>query len=292
MSLHVRRRTIFGFLGPAVIALALVGIAPLLYALWKSFHDFNLTKANQQRFVWFENYSYTLTDPTFWAAMGKTATLFVVAVPIQIALGLTIALLLHKPGLGLWKALTRLALVLPMATTYAVVGLLAQVTLNQKYGVFNQIMGWFGVEPINFIGDPDNAFWGVVFWDVWQWTPFVALILLAGLSTVPPEIEEAAKLETRSGWTVLRHVQLPYLVPSLVAVLILRTADTLKLFDMVFTMTRGGPGNATEFIAILIERTGNRQFDIGLASAQSVILLVITIVLARLYIRAFYREAR
>ena len=102
----------------------------------------------------------------------------------------------------------------------------------------------------------------------------MALVLLAGLSTVPPEIEEAAQLETKSHWTVLRHVQLPFLIPSLVAVLILRTADTLKLFDMPFTMTRGGPGSATEFIAILIERVGNRQFDIGMASAQSIIMLV------------------
>lgn len=291
MAVPVRRRTILAFLGPAVFALAIVGIAPLLYAAWKSLHDFNLTKVAQQRFVGLSNYGEVLTDATFWAAMGRTATLFVIAVPVQVALGLGIALLLHRPGLGFWKALTRLALVLPMATTYAVVGLLAQVTLNQKYGVFNQMLGWIGIEPVNFIGDPRMAFVGVVFWDIWQWTPFVALILLAGLSTVPPEVEEAAQLETRSGWTVLRHVQLPFLIPSLVAVLILRTADTLKLFDMVFTMTRGGPGNATEFIAILIERVGNRQFDIGMAAAQSVILLVITIILARLYIRLFYREA-
>lgn len=291
MTFRVRRRTLIGFLGPAVFALAVVGIGPLLFALWKSLHYFNLTKVSQQRFVWFDNYGTVLSDPTFWAAMGKTGTLFIIAVPIQIAAGLIIALVLHQPALGFWKALTRLALVLPMATTYAVVGLLAQVMLNQKYGVFNQMLGWIGIEPINFIGDPENAFIGVIFWDVWQWTPFVALVLLAGLSTVPPEVEEAARLETRSGWTVLRYVQLPFLIPSLVAVLILRTADTLKLFDMVFTMTRGGPGNATEFIAILIERTGNRQFDIGMASAQSVILLIITIVLARLYIRLFYREA-
>ena len=104
-------------------------------------------------------------------------------------------------------------------------------------------------------------------------------------------LEEAAELETRAWWTVLRHVQLPFLLPSLLAVLILRTADTLKLFDTVFTMTRGGPGNATEFIAVLIERTGNRQFDVGLASAQAIILLAITVALARLYVRLFYRDA-
>jgi len=292
MTARVPRRTILAFLGPSVLALLLVGIVPLLYAVWKSLHDFNLTKLNRQKFVGLENYGTVLTDAAFWAAMGRTATLFFISVPVQIALGLTIALLLHRPGLGLFKTLTRLTLVLPMATTYAVVGLLAQVTMNQKYGVFNQMLGWIGIEPINFIGDPFNAFVGVIFWDVWQWTPFVALVLLAGLSTVPPEIEEAAQLETKSWWTILRHVQLPFLIPSLVAVLILRTADTLKLFDMVFTMTRGGPGNATEFIAILIERVGNRQFDIGMASAQSIVLLAITIVLARLYIRMFYREVR
>jgi len=292
MTARVKRRTILAFLGPSVLALLTVGIVPLGYAVWKSLHDFNLTRIARQRFVGLDNYATVLADPVFWAAVGRTATLFVIAVPIQIALGLMIALLLHRPGLGFFKTFTRLSLVLPMATTYAVVGLLAQVTLNQKYGVFNQMLGWIGIAPINFIGDPRNAFIGVIFWDVWQWTPFVALVLLAGLSTVPPEIEEAAQLETKSWWTVLRHVQLPFLIPSLVAVLILRTADTLKLFDMVFTMTRGGPGNATEFIAILIERVGNRQFDIGLASAQSVILLAITIVLARLYIRMFYREVR
>jgi multiple sugar transport system permease protein len=111
------------------------------------------------------------------------------------------------------------------------------------------------------------------------------------LTTVPSEIEEAARLETRRWFTVLRYVQLPYLLPGLTAVLILRTADTLKLFDMVFTMTRGGPGASTELISLMIQRVGFRAFDQGLASAQAVILLIITIVLSRLYIRLVYREA-
>jgi len=275
-----------------VFALAAVGIAPLLYAAWKSLHFFNLTKVNQQEFVGLANYASVLTDGVFWQSMGRTAVLFVVSVPLQIVFGLGIALLLHRPGLGLLRSVTRLSLVLPMATTYAVVGLLAQVMFNIKYGVVNQLLGFLGVDPINWIGDPVNAYLAVIFWDIWQWTPFVALVLLASLSNVPPEIEEAARLETGKWWTILRHIQLPFLVPGLVAVLILRTADTLKLFDMVFTMTRGGPGSATEFIAILIERTGNRQFDIGMASAQSIILLVITVLLARAYIRFFYREVR
>lgn len=292
MSSHVKRRTIFAFLGPSVAALVIVGIIPLGYALWRSFYDFNLIRLARTKFVGFDNYAEVLTSDAFWGSMGRTALLFILSVPVQLVIGLTIALVLHRPGLSLLKVFTRLALVLPMATTYAVVGLLAQVMMNQKYGVINQILGWIGIDPINFIGDPTNAFIGVVFWDIWQWTPFVALVLLAGLSTVPTEIEEAATLETKSHWTVLRYVQLPFLIPSLVAVLILRTADTLKLFDMPFTMTRGGPGNATEFIAVLIERIGNRQFDIGLASAHSIIMLIVTIVLARIYIHLFYKEIR
>lgn len=292
MTARVKTSTIIAFLGPSVFALAMVGIAPLFYAAWKSLHFFNLTKANQQEFVGLSNYASVLSDEVFWQSMARTAVLFLVSVPLQVVLGLGIALLLHQPGLGILRSITRLSLVLPMATTYAVVGLLAQVMFNIKYGVVNQLLGFLGVEPVNWIGDPVNAYIAVVFWDIWQWTPFVALVLLASLSNVPPEIEEAARLETGKWWTILRHIQLPFLVPGLVAVLILRTADTLKLFDMVFTMTRGGPGSATEFIAILIERTGNRQFDIGMASAQSIILLVITVLLARAYIRFFYREVR
>ena len=289
---RVKRLTLFGFLGPAVLSLALVGIAPLVFAVWTSLRDYNLTRLARQKFVGLDNYAKVLTDEVFWQAMGRTFTLLAVALPLQLALGMGIALLLHRPGLGFLKTLTRLTLVVPMATTYAVVGLLAQVMFNLRYGVVNQLLGFVGIGPIDWIGDPDMAFVAVIFWDVWQWTPFCALVLLAGLTTVPGEIEEAARLETKSWWTILRHVQAPFLMPGITALLILRTADTLKLFDMVFTFTRGGPGAATEFVSLMIQRVGFRAFDQGLASAQAVILLAITILLSQLYIRIFYREAR
>ncbi|WP_187430311.1 Trehalose transport system permease protein SugA [Roseobacter fucihabitans] len=284
---RISGRTIFAFIGPAVIALAAIGIVPLLYAAWTSLHFFNLTKLKNARFIGLENYREVLTDEVFWQAMGRTFFLLGTSLPLQIGLGMIIALVLHQPGLNILKTLARLSLVLPMATTYAVVGLLGQVMFNQKFGVVNQLMG--GAD-INWIGDGTNAFIMIVFWDVWQWTPFVALVLLAGLTMVPGEVEEAARLETKSRWTVLRYVQLPFLLPGLVAVLILRTADTLKLFDMVFTLTRGGPGASTEFISLMIQRVGFRGFDQGLASAQAIILLIITIVLAQIYIRVFYKE--
>ena len=286
-----QRLTILAFLGPAVLTLLAIGIVPLGFALYTSFHRYQLTNLKKTPFIGFENYVTVLTDPVFWQAMGRTMTFLIMVLPLQIVIGLAIALLLHQPGLSILKTLTRLSLVIPMATTYAVVGLLGQVMFNIKYGVINQMLGWIGISPINWIGDPTNAFIAIAFWDVWQWTPFCALVFLAGLSTVPAEIEEAAKLDTNRWWDIVRHIQLPFLIPGLTAILILRTADTLKLFDMVFTMTRGGPGSSTELISLMIQRVGFRGFDQGLASAQAVILLIITIILAQLYIRYFYREA-
>lgn len=291
MDTSNRRLTILAFLGPAVLTLLAIGIVPLGFALYTSFHRYKLTSLKKTPFIGLENCATVLTDLAFWQAMGRTMTFLVMVLPLQILLGLLIALVLHQPGLSVLKTLTRLSLVIPMATTYAVVGLLGQVMFNIKYGVVNQMLGWIGISPVNWIGDPVNAFITIAFWDVWQWTPFCALVFLAGLSTVPAEIEEAVKLDTNRRWDVVRHIQLPFLVPGLTAILILRTADTLKLFDMVFTMTRGGPGSSTELISLMIQRVGFRGFDQGLASAQAVILLISTIILSQLYIRYFYSEA-
>jgi len=270
--------------------LLVIGIGPLIFAVYTSLHRYQLTNLRNTRFLGLENYQFVLTDPVFWEAMGRTMKLLVIVLPVQIAIGLGIALLLHKPGLSVLRTLTRLTLVIPMATTYAVVGLLGQVMFNIKYGVVNQLIGFLGIAPVNWIGDPSNAFVLICFWDIWQWTPFCTLVLLAGLTMVPVEVEEAARLETKNWWTVLRYVQLPFLIPGLTAILILRTADTLKLFDMVFTLTRGGPGSATELISLMIQRVGFRGFDQGVASAQAIILLAITIILSQLYIKYFYRE--
>ncbi len=286
------RRTCFAFLGPAVLSLLTIGIVPLVFAVYTSLHRYQLTNLKRTKFLGLENYQSVLTDPVFWEAMGRTMKLLLIVLPIQVAIGLGIALLLNKPGLSLLRTLTRLTLVIPMATTYAVVGLLGQVMFNIKYGVVNQLIGYLGFSPVNWIGDPANAFIVICFWDIWQWTPFCTLVILAGLTVVPLEIEEAARLETKNWWTVLRYVQFPFLIPGLTAILIFRTADTLKLFDMVFTLTRGGPGSATELITLMIQRVGFRGFDQGLASAQAIILLAFTIILSQLYIRFFYKEVQ
>ncbi|MBC8055548.1 MAG: sugar ABC transporter permease [Rhizobiales bacterium] len=285
------RWTPLWFLAPAVVTLFAIGIYPTLFAFVTSLRRYNLTRARDGfPFVGFENYQSVLTDSTFWETLGRTAAFYLTVMPIELALGMVIALMLHRPGWGFMRSLVRVSLVVPLATTYAVVGLIGRLIFNRDFGVANQFGSWLGLPALDWLGSQAGAFAAIAIMDVWQWTPFCALIFLAGLSMVPNEVEEAARLETSSHAALLRHVQLPYLLPGLTAVLILRSADILKLFDMVFTMTRGGPGAATELVSIYIQRVGFRIFDMGTASAQALLLLVLTIVLSRVFITVFYRE--
>ncbi|RFC69497.1 MULTISPECIES: carbohydrate ABC transporter permease [Mesorhizobium] len=285
------RWTPLWFLAPAVLTLFLIGIYPTIFALVTSFRQYNITRPRDGfPFIGFENYINVLSDSTFWSSLLLTARFYVTVLPIQIVLGVAIALLLHKPGMGFLKSLARVTLVVPLATTYAVVGLIGRLIFNRDFGVANQFLNWIGFPGFDWLGSQSGAFAAIAIMDIWQWTPFCALLFLAGLSMVPGEIEEAARLETSSKLALLRYVQLPYLLPGLTAVMILRSADVLKLFDMVFVMTRGGPGSATDLVSVYIQRVGFRVFDLGTASAQAILLLILTIVISRLYIRLIYRE--
>lgn len=285
------RWTPFWFLAPAVLTLLAIGIYPTIFAIVTSFRRYNIARPRDGfPFVGLENYANVLSDQTFWNTLALTGRFYITAVPIQIVLGMMIALMLHRPGWGFLRSVARVSLVVPLATTYAVVGLIGRLVFNRDFGVANQFISWFGFPGFDWLGSTTGAFAAIVIMDVWQWTPFCALIFLAGLSMVPVDIEEAAQLETRSKWALLRYVQLPYLLPGLTAVLILRSADVLKLFDMVFVMTRGGPGAATDLVSVYIQRVGFRVFDMGTASAQAILLLILTIILSRLYIRVLYRE--
>jgi multiple sugar transport system permease protein len=285
------RWTPFWFLAPAVFALLAIGIYPTLFALVTSFRRYNIARPREGfPFIGFDNYVNVLGDATFWDSLLLTGRFFLTVLPFQLVLGIAIALLLHRPGLGFLRTLARVSLVVPLATTYAVVGLVGRLIFNSDFGVANQFLNAVGIGGFDWLGSPSGAFIAIAVMDIWQWTPFCALIFLAGLSMVPVEIEEAARLETPSKLALLRHVQLPYLLPGLTAILILRSADVLKLFDMVFVMTRGGPGSATDLISVYVQRIGFRVFDMGTASAQAILLLILAILLSRLYIRIFYKE--
>ena len=282
----------FFFLAPAVIVLLLVGIYPLLFAAWNSLHEFILPRVARYGtpFVWFQNYLSLLSDQSFREALTRTFVFLLINLPIQLALGTGIALLLHKPGNELVKNISRVCLVIPMATTFAVVGLMGRLMFNNDFGIITYLWNLVLGHQVEWLADPNLAFVSISIMDCWQWTPFCALVLLSSLTMVPVEIEEAARLETDKWWHVLWRVQLPFMLPGITAILILRTADILKMFDVIFIMTRGGPGSATELISIFIQRVGFRAFDQGMASAQAIVMLIISIVLSRIYIRFVYHE--
>jgi multiple sugar transport system permease protein len=278
-------------IAPAVIALLLIGIYPLIYALRTSFQLYQVTKPYLGTpWVGFANYATALQDALFWSALSRTGLFFVYTVPVQIVLGVAIALLLTSTRWRRLSGITRVLLVLPIATTPTVVGLIGRLVYNRDFGLFNWALGLIGVGPINWLGDPNAAMATIALTDTWQWLPFVALVAMSGLTSVPPEIIEASRLDTNRAWETFRNVQLPYLLPGLTAVLIIRTADILKLFDMIFVLTRGGPGVSTDLVSVYVQRVGFRVFDMGLASAQAILLLVLCNVLAQAYIRIFYRE--
>lgn len=276
---------------PAIVVLLLIGIYPLLFAFNMSVRVYQLSKPYLgHAFVGFENYLTVFNDPLFWQSMARTAQFFLYTIPLQLLLGIGIALLLDGTR---WRALsyvTRVALVLPIAMTPTVVGLVGRLLFNRDFGFINYVLSLLDIPPVSWLGEPVAAMATIALTDIWQWTPFFALVMLSGLATIPADVIEAIQLETRSGWEIFRHIQLPYLWPGITAVLIIRTADILKLFDMVFVLTRGGPGVSTELISLYIQRVGFRVFDMGVASAQAILLLILCIILSRLYIRLFYRE--
>ncbi|MCC6314939.1 MAG: sugar ABC transporter permease [Thermomicrobiales bacterium] len=276
---------------PAVVALLLIGVYPLIYALRTSFQQFLVTKPYLGTpFVGLANYSAALGDPFFRDSLVRTGVFFLLTVPIQVVLGIAVALLLTSSRWRRLSAVTRVLLVLPIATTPTVIGLIGRLIYNRDFGLLNWAFSLIGLGPFNWLGEPKAAMITVALTDTWQWMPFVALVAMSGLTSVPPDIVEASKLETSDVWETFRNVQLPFLLPGLTAVLIIRTADILKMFDMIFVLTRGGPGVSTELVSIYVQRVGFRIFDMGLASAMAILLLILCNVLAQLYIRIFYRE--
>ena len=285
-------RTAWAFILPAFILLLVIGLYPLLYAAWVSLHSYHLDAPYLgMPFVYLSNYGAAFRDPLFLGALKRTGLFLVLALGFELILGGAIALLLDRKENAALRAVTRVALVVPIAMTPVVVGLIGQLVFNEQFGLVNYVLGLIGMRPIDWLGNPLHAFITITVMQIWQWTPFVALVLLASLSTVPDEIIEAAKLETNSWLTRLRHIQLPFMMPGITAALIFQSAYIVKLFDMVYTLTRGGPGESTDLVSLQIERLAFRAFNVGQAAAESVIMLIVTILLAQLYIRFFYSEA-
>jgi multiple sugar transport system permease protein len=273
-----RRRVPWAFILPAVVPLALITIGPLLFLYGISMTNYDLgTQLSDARFVGLANYIrlFSGRDPEFVTAVRNTLILGFVATSAELVLGLFVALLLDS--LERWRGTLIALLLLPMVVTPVIVGLIWKLMLNASNGVINWLLAPLGVAP-TWLG-PNLSLLSVLMVEIWQWTPFVALILLSGLSSLPMEPHEAAAIDGAGPWQTLFLVTLPLLKPIIVVAVLFRLIDVLKIFDIVFIMTGGGPGASTETLSIHAYRLGFLQTGwVGRASATAVVLALLTTV--------------
>jgi len=273
---------------PALAVLLALSIYPLFYSI-----AISLQQETASGIVWtLAHFKRLATDNFFLTAMVHTFVYAVAALTCEFVLGLALALLLNQQMRG--RAVFRASLLVPMMLPTVVVGIVWRLLLNPNFGAINGTLKQLGVntESLTWTASPRLAFVAVIAVDVWQWTPFVFLVLLAGLQAIPQEPYEAALIDGSSRWQTFRHVTLPLLKPAILIVLLLRTMDLLRVFDQIFILTEGGPGFATELISLYIYRTAFRFSDFGYAAAMSFVLLALTNIVSLGYLRLLRDEKR
>lgn len=276
----------FLLIAPTVAVLLALSIYPLIYAIKVSFQVGTGSAARWS----FDNFSRLAADNFFLAALGHTFVYAAVALTFEFLIGLGLALLLDRPlrGRGLFRAL----LLIPMMLPPVVVGVVWRLMFNPSFGAINGTLQSAGVatDNLTWTASPTLALLSVIAVDVWQWTPFVFLVLLAGLQAIPQEPYEAAMMDGSSPWQTFRHVTLPLLRPAILIALLLRTMDLFRVFDQIFILTEGGPGFATETVSLYIYRTAFRFSDFGYAAAMSFVLLALTNLISTGYIRLLQKQ--
>lgn len=284
-----RRATPYLLVAPALAVLAFILAYPLVYNIYLSFWRWRLTDVGSARFVGLEAYRYLLfEDPDFWASARFTMTFLVLTLAAELALGLGSALLVHRLTRG--RHIVTALVLLPYMVAPVSAGLVWRLLLSFDYGLVNFALAGLGLSRVNWLADATAAVWAVVIPEVWRSTPFVILLLLAGLAAMPTDIFEAAETDGANRWQTLRHLTLPLLAPAITIALVFQSIFKLRVFDLVFILTGGGPGTATLPLGILIQRTYFRYHEGGDAAAQGVVLLLVGAALSAIYLRLVYRE--
>ena len=273
---------------PAFLVLFLLTIYPFIYMVWISLHKWPILPTLPRIFLGAATYGYIFRDAEFWNSVGVTALYMFLSVGLQLALGLLLALLIDARYRALhWF---RLPFMIPVFVSPVVVGLIWKFMLGYDLGIVNHLLRSIGLEGVNWLGSETNALLSLVLVDVWQWTPFTFLILHAGLMSLPREPYEAALIDGADGLQTFVHVTFPMLAPIFTVALLFRVLDAFKLFDIVYVLTRGGPGNATNVLAYNIWRKGFFENQLGFAAALSVIMIAVATVLALALIRIMARR--
>ncbi len=279
------------FITPTILLLLAVNIFPLIWTVWLSFTNYRANRPGAEvQWVGLQNYQRILGNPETWQSMQATAHFLLWTLALQVAIGFALAWLINARfrGSDLWTTI----IVLPMMLSPAVVGNFWTFLYQPQIGIFNSVVAFLtGADPAGFsmIGDVRLAPWAIVIVDTWMWTPFVMLICLAGLRSIPPSIYEAAECDRASKWRQFWTITLPMVLPFLMLAVLFRGIENFKMFDLVVQLTGGGPGSTTELTSINLKREAFEKWRTGFASAYAVILFVTVFGLASIYVKALNR---
>lgn len=276
-------------LGPAVIYLLALSIYPTIYSLWIALHNYSLYRRDLTSFAGFDNFTDLLDSDVFKQSLKVTLVFAAAAVIVELILGLAIAVLLDRKMRGA-NAL-RTLLIIPMLISPVAMGLTFRYIFAPTYGLLTYLMRSVHLPTADWTVSVTWALPVVIFADVWQWTPFVALILLSAMQSLSTEVTEAAELDGLTEWQTLWRVVLPLIRPVLLVVVLIRLIDSIRMFDLVFVMTRGGPGSTTEVLSVFSYVTGFASGNMGSASAIAWVTLVIVNVLVAIFLRVLSRTA-
>lgn len=281
------RNQLFLLIIPASLFLAVFFIMPLIYEIVLSFHEYQFGAFSEITFVGLQNYIEALTEAQFLTSLGNTAIFIVGTITLQFVLGFAIALLFRKESrtMNIFRSLV----LIPSLLTPLVAGLVWKLLLHPDLGPFTYHIRQFGI-PIGsgLYTERSTALWTIILVDVWEWTPLMFIILLSGLKSLPTELYEAARVDGASTIQKFIHITIPLMIPTITVALLIRTMDAMKIFDIVFAITRGGPGTATTVINYRIYEVGMEELHIGYASAMSNVLLIISVIIGMVFLRKLY----
>jgi multiple sugar transport system permease protein len=283
-SLYSPGRAGWFLVAPALIILLAMTVFPTVYLLRSSFFSFTLL-SSESHFVGLQNYIYDLTNPDIRYSLLITMLFVAIAVGLELVIGLLLALALAPQNLE--NNIASTLLLLPFAGTPVVSALLWRELLNPNYGWVNYYLQQIGImrTPVAWLSSPLTAWIALIGLDVWQWMPFVALILMAGLQGLPSDVKEAAIVDGAGGWQLFWHITLPLLRPFIAVAVLLRIVQSFKIFDTVQVLTGGGPGTSTQVINLTIYRVALEDFSIGAASALGIMFLIIVMVIVSQVLR-------
>ena len=277
------------FIAPTIILLVLWNIFPLFYSLYLSFTEFSVIKPEvPPAWIGLQNYNKLLNDPRIWQYFTLTGRYVVISVALQAIVGFGLAMFLRERFKG--NGLITTLILIPIMMSPVVIGLFWKLIYNPAFGIFNYLIGYSVPNSgPDWLGEASRALWAVIIVDVWMWSPFVMLLCLSGLKAIPDYLYEAAAIDRASPWFQFWRITLPQVAPLLLIAILFRTIEAFKTFDLVMGLTGGGPGDATELIAVHLYRAAFTRFTTGESSALAYIILVIVIAVSNLYVRSLNR---